>query len=135
MEAAARAFFDACEYGKDNVSDFMADDATFEAQCEPLAEMKMLKEYTTWMNGLANQTMPGCSPTVHHVGVDKEHKSVSFFATFNGTHTGPGGPCDPTNKSLKAHYVYIITLNDDNKVQHMVKVWNATWSLKELGWM
>jgi hypothetical protein len=25
--------------------------------------------------------------------------------------------------------------NDDDKVDKMVKVWNAPWAMKELGWM
>ena len=57
------------------------------------------------------------------------------FATFTGTHTGDGGPVDPTGKTANSHYVYAITVNDDNKVSHLVKIWNAPWALGELGWM
>jgi len=26
-------------------------------------------------------------------------------------------------------------MDDDNKVARMIKVWNAPWVMKELGWM
>jgi hypothetical protein len=29
----------------------------------------------------------------------------------------------------------VLTMNDQNKVARMVKVWNAPWAMKELGWM
>jgi len=32
-------------------------------------------------------------------------------------------------------YVYVLTMNADNKVERMVKIWNASWALRELGWM
>lgn len=31
-------------------------------------------------------------------------------------------------------YVYATTMNDDGKVTKIFKVWNVTWTLKELGW-
>ena len=29
----------------------------------------------------------------------------------------------------------ILYMNTDNKVERMVKVWNAPWAMKELGWI
>jgi len=26
-------------------------------------------------------------------------------------------------------------MNEENKVAHMVKVWNAPWAMRELGWL
>jgi hypothetical protein len=34
-----------------------------------------------------------------------------------------------------AHYVYILTMDTNDQVAHMVKVWNASWAMRELGWM
>jgi len=51
------------------------------------------------------------------------------------THTGEGGPVPPTNKTTNSQYVYIVTMNDDDKIRGMKKVWNAPWAMKELGWM
>jgi hypothetical protein len=56
-------------------------------------------------------------------------------ATFHATHSGEGGPVPPTGKETHTHYVYFLTMNDDDKVEKMVKVWNAPWAMTELGWM
>ena len=45
------------------------------------------------------------------------------------------GRVPPTNKQTKTDYVYALTMNDAGKVAKMYKVWNASWTLKELGWM
>ena len=134
MEAAAKAFFVACEEGQASAAEYIAEGAEFTAQSEPLVEIKTLKGYTEWMKDFGEKTVPGCSYEIHHVGVDKERKSVSFFATFTGKHTGPG-PCEPTNKSTNSHYVYVMQFNDDLKITKMTKIWNAPWAMKELGWM
>jgi hypothetical protein len=31
-------------------------------------------------------------------------------------------------------YVYFLTMDDDDKVASMRKVWNAAWALREPGW-
>ena len=41
----------------------------------------------------------------------------------------------PTNRETRTDYVYVLTMNGDGKVEKMVKIWNAPWALKELGWM
>ena len=41
----------------------------------------------------------------------------------------------PLENQPQSHYVYILTMNDNDKVKNMVKVWNAPWAMKELGWM
>ena len=28
-----------------------------------------------------------------------------------------------------------VTMNDNDKVERMTKIWNAPWAMKELGWM
>ena len=58
-----------------------------------------------------------------------------FFATYTLTHTVEGGPVPPTNITTNSQYVYIFTMNDDDKIQEIQKVWNAPWEMKELGWM
>ncbi len=37
-------------------------------------------------------------------------------------------------KETNTHYVYVVTMNEDDKVEKMCKIWNAPWALKELGW-
>jgi hypothetical protein len=41
----------------------------------------------------------------------------------------------PTNKQANTEYVYFLKMNDEDKVESMQKVWNASWALRELGWM
>jgi hypothetical protein len=41
----------------------------------------------------------------------------------------------PTNKTTNSQYVYALTMNSDGKISSMTKVWNASWALRELGWM
>jgi len=52
---------------------------------------------------------------------------------ITGTHTGEGGPVPPTGKKTETDYVYVMEF-DSGKIKHMTKIWNASWTLKELGW-
>lgn len=132
----AKKFFDACEtpLGWAGCQEFVADGATFTAQCEPLVEIKTVEAYTEWLFGLVTHVLPGASYDVHASAYDESTRTAMFFATFHATHTGEGGPVPPTNKAAQTHYVYLLTMNADNKVEKMVKVWNAPWALRELGW-
>jgi hypothetical protein len=51
----ARSFFDACETGQGwaACSAYCRPDATFDAQAEPLAEMRTLEQYTEWMKAMS----------------------------------------------------------------------------------
>lgn len=133
----AEKFFHSCESikGWDACSDFVADNARFTAQCEPLTEIKYVKDYVDWMTGLGTVTAPGCSYELHASAFDETKNTAVFFATFTGTHSGDGGPVEPTNKTTKSEYVYALKMNDDGKIESMTKIWNASWALRELGWM
>lgn len=50
----AKASFAACETGKgwEVCSAYCTPDSTFAAQAEPLAEVKTLRQYTDWTQGL-----------------------------------------------------------------------------------
>lgn len=100
--------------------------------------------YVEWMKGIATQTFPDSQYTLH--SRTSNVADVVFFATFTGTHTGiqellasdfeilgPGGPVEPTGKSMATQYVYIVNL-EDGKVKHMTKVWNNLLAFKALGW-
>jgi hypothetical protein len=79
-------------------------------------------------------TAPGASYELHASSFDEGTKTAVFFATFHAKHTGEGGPVPPTGKETYSHYVYCITLDEADKVAKVVKVWNATWAMNELGW-
>ena len=133
----ANKFFDACETGQGwaGCEQYVANDAVFTAQSEPLVDVNTVETYCDWMAGFANVTAPGSSYEVHASGFDPNTNKAFFFATFHGQHSGEGGPVPPTNKQTHSHYVYILSMNADDKVEKMVKVWNASWAMRELGWM
>jgi len=133
----ATNFFHACESlkGWDACKDYVAENATFFAQCEPLTDIKTVKDYVGWMTGLGTITAPGCTYELHTSAYDEANKTAIFYATFTGTHSGEGGPIPPTNKTTNTHYVYVLKMNNEGKIASMTKIWNASWALRELGWM
>jgi len=132
----ARSFFDACESaeGWAGCQQYVEDGATFSAQCEPLTEVSTVEEYTEWLAGFVKGVAPGASYSIHASAFDENSNTAIFFATFTGTHTADGGPVPPTNKETNSQYVYCLTMSDAGKVRKMVKIWNSTWALAELGW-
>jgi predicted ester cyclase len=130
----ALAFFDACETGKgwDACSEYCRSDATFAAQAEPLAEVRTLEAYTDWMKALMG-FVPDGRAELKSFAVDNERGNVCAYGVFHGTHTGPGGPMEPTGKSTSSDYVYVMDFQH-GKITHMTKIWNAGWAMKELGW-
>jgi hypothetical protein len=133
----ATKFFHACESlkGWDGCQQYVAPGAPFSAQSEPLVDVKTVEAYAEWMAGLGKNPLKGCSYDLHASAYDERNKTAVFFATFTGSHVGDGGPVPPTHKRTATDYVYVLTMNGDEKVQKMCKVWNAPWALKELGWM
>lgn len=133
----AMAFFHACEglKGSAGCAEFIADGATFTAQCEPLVDITTVADYCDWMEGLGKGPLVGCSYKIVNACFDEGTSTALVYGIFSGTHTGEGGPVPPTGKSVNADYVYALSVDDDNKISHMVKIWNAPWTLTEAGWM
>ena len=134
ITAVAKQFFDACETGKGwaGCSGFCTPGATFSAQSEPVADIGTLEGYADWMAGLLT-AVPGATYEVKSFATDEATASVCAFAVFTATHTGAGGPQPPTGKTTRADYVYVMMFEGE-LITHMTKVWNAGWTLKELGW-
>lgn len=135
MTGIAQSFFEACEAGKgwEACKKFCHERATFAAQAEPLADVRTLQQYADWMKGLLT-FIPDGRYELKSFATDDERKSVCAYAVFFGTHTGPGGPCPPTGKSLRSDYVYVMEF-DGEKIRHMTKIWHAGLAMKELGWV
>lgn len=133
----ARKFFLACEApeGWAGCQSYVAAGAPFSAQCEPLVEIKTVEAYCDWMARIGKLTAPGSTYDLHASAYDEGTKTAIFFATYHARHTGEGGPVPPTHKETHTDYVYVLTMNDDNQVARMIKVWNAPWAMKELGWL
>jgi len=133
----ATQFFHACEglKGSSGCEQYVAQDAVFQAQSEPIADIKTVLDYCDWMQGLGEGPLKGCDYEIAASSFDESNSTALFFATFHGTHNAEGGPVTATGKSTESHYVYAITVNDNGKVSNMVKIWNAPWALGELGWV
>ena len=106
----------------------------FTAQCEPLTEIHTVEGYCDWMLAFGGTTAPGATYDLHSASYDDDTRTAIFFGTYHAKHSGDGGPVPPTNKSTHSHYVYALTMDADDKVERMVKIWNAPWALGELGW-
>ncbi len=133
----ATQFFHACESlkGWDGCKSHVAEGAAFTAQCEPLVDIHTVADYCEWMAGLGKGPLKGCTYEIHAAAYDEDAKTAVFAATLTGAHTGDGGPVPPTNRQTTADYVYALTMNDEGKVVKMRKIWNAPWTLGELGWV
>jgi predicted ester cyclase len=133
MVKIAEKFFEACERGKGwgACQSFCKPDATFSAQSEPLVEVRTLEAYADWMKAICGM-LPDSTYDVKSFASDPQRRSVTVYAVFSGTHTGPGGPA-PTGKSTRTDYVYSMEFDGD-RIRHMTKIWNAGWALRELGW-
>lgn len=134
--ANATKFFHACESleGWEGCKQYVAPGASFAAQCEPLASIDTVQGYAEWMAGLGKAVLPGCRYALHASAYDEATRTALYFATFTGRHSGDGGPVPPTGKQTDTHYVYALTLDRNDLVASMIKIWNAPWALKELGW-
>jgi hypothetical protein len=132
----ATEFFHACESlkGWDGCQQYVAQNAGFTAQSEPLVDIASVEDYCNWMAGLGGGPLKGCHYEINSGSYDESTGTALFFGTFHGTHTGDGGPVDATGQATVSHYVYALKMDDDNKVAHMTKIWNAPWALRELGW-
>tara|TARA_E500000318_G_C3433603_1_gene162092 strand:- start:22 stop:438 length:417 start_codon:yes stop_codon:yes gene_type:complete len=130
----ARAFFDAVETGKgwDVCKQWCHADATFTAQAASLAEVTTVEAYAEWMNGIYTP-MPDARYEMTFFAEDAERGVVTGCAVFMGTHTGPGGPVEPTGKSVAADYAYMMAF-EDGKVRAMTKIWNDAHSFAQVGW-
>ena len=134
IQGQAALFFEACETGKgwEGCSEYCHPDATFSAQAAAIADVKTVQGYTEWMKNLLTP-IPDGHYELKFFAADEERHCVAAFAVFHGTQTGPGGPGEPTGKTIEADYVYAMQF-EDGLIRHMTKIWNDTISLQQLGW-
>lgn len=130
----ARQFFEACETGKgwSGCKPYCHPGATFSAQAKAIADIKALAAYTEWMKDLLTP-IPDGHYQLRSFSEDEARQCVTAFAVFHGTQTGPGGPGEPTGKSIAADYVYAMEF-EDGRIRHMTKIWHDGISLEQLGW-
>lgn len=133
----AKKFFEACEAptGWEGCQQYVAEDSTFIAQCEPLTDVNSIQAYCDWMLGFGTVIAPGATYDLHCASYDESSRTAVFVATYHAKHTGEGGPVPATNKETHSHYVYALTMNAEDKVEKLLKIWNAPWAMNELGWI
>ncbi len=134
MTTLAKAFFEACETGGgwEACERYCVPNAIFSAQANVLVNITSLRDYTEWMKGLLT-FIPDGRYEVKSLATDEERRNVAAYGIFHGTHTGEGGPCPPTGKSLSTDYVYVMQFEGD-KIVRLTKIWNDAWAVRELGW-
>ena len=134
IKGIASSFFEACETGKgwDVCKDYCLENASFSCHAEPLLEVRTIETYADWMQGVCS-ILPDSNYEIKSLTVNEENKHVSFFAVFAGTHTGEGGPIDPTGLNGTSDYVYALEFSED-KIKHLTKVWNPHHFFKQIGW-
>lgn len=130
----ARLFFEACETGKgwQACKAYCHPGATFSAQADALAGIDTVEKYTEWTKNILTP-IPDGRYELKCFAEDAERHCVAAVAVFHGTQTGPGGPGQPTGKTLAADYVYALQFDGD-RIRHMTKIWNDAHSLRQLGW-
>jgi predicted ester cyclase len=130
----AKLFFEACETGKgwEGCQVYCLPKATFSAQTGALSDIATLEGYCEWMKNLLTP-IPDAHYELKFFAEDGERNCVAACAVFHGTQTGPGGPGEPTGKTIAADYTYLMEF-EGPRIRHMTKIWNDTISLQQLGW-
>lgn len=134
IELTARNFFEACETGGGWAAckGFCHEGASFSCQADALAETDTLEGYAEWMKGLL-----GPIPDGHYeltaFAVDADRGTVAAAAVFHGTQSGPGGPGEPTGRTVASDYAYVMRF-EGGRIAHMTKIWNDVHALRQLGW-
>ena len=134
IQETAKSFFEACEAGKgwDVCKTYCLENASFSSHAAPLLEVTTIQDYADWMQGVV-VLMPDCEYDLKSVTVDEGNKHISFFAVFSGTHTGEGGPLEPTGLRGTVDYVYALEFSED-KIKHLTKIWNPHYFFQQIGW-
>jgi len=130
----ASKFFEACETGGGWVAcaPYCHDDATFSCQADALAEIATVESYSDWLRDLFTP-IPDGRYEIKSFSTDAERSTVTAFAVFDGTQTGPGPVDPPTGMSASTEYVYAMKFDGD-RIKHMTKIWNDAYCLRALGW-
>jgi predicted ester cyclase len=97
-----------------------------------LADIATVEAYSEWMKNLFTP-IPDAHYELKFFAEDVKRNSVAAFAVFRGTQTGPGGPGEPTGKTVAGDYVYVMDFEGD-RIRHLTKIWHDTISLQQLGW-
>tara|TARA_B110000967_G_C18840489_1_gene539105 strand:- start:1018 stop:1455 length:438 start_codon:yes stop_codon:yes gene_type:complete len=115
----ARAFFDACEYGKgwSECERYCHPDATFETEAEILANVDTMEIYCDWMVDALAMFDENVEIEIKAEAHDQTRDIVLIYAEIRGNVI-----IGPAPMFAKTDYVYAIKFNDE-KIRHISKVW------------
>jgi hypothetical protein len=112
MGSNAKAFFEACESGKNwsGTSSYVSSErATFHSEGQKLEDVRTVKAYTQWMARVVQRLGPKAFVTIDAVGIDVARHKVVIAAVFGG----------------RRDFAYSLTFDADTcKIGAMVKTWN-----------
>merc|ERR1712054_430388 len=110
------SFFHALESGKGwaECSQYCTSSATFSCQATdalpgpPVTACESVEAYAEWMAGVCANMGDQATYELNAKGFDEESGNALFFATFGGF----------------SHYVYVMHVNGDGKIDSVTKCWN-----------
>ena len=118
----------------DEYKHLVQDGATFSAQAPALEDITTVQAWGAWMKNFVEHIGPDLQVEIKSLAWDEERRTACMFAVYHATHTGDGGPVPATNKMTHTDCVYVLKMNNENKVEHFYKIWNDTFCMTELGW-
>ena len=115
----ARAFFDACDFGKgwDGCKQFCHPDASFETEAETLANIDTLAIYCDWMIDALEMLDKDVKVKIKAIAHDRDTDIVLIYGQIEGTVI-----IGPEPMPMKTDYVYALQF-EDSKIRHESKIW------------
>lgn len=131
---SAREFVDACDSGRGwgECAQYCHENASFSVQADALDGISTVEAYVGWAADLLTP-VPDAGYELKSLSTDEEGSSVTAYAIFSGTQTGPGPLDPPTGNSIASDYVYVMQFDGD-RIRHITKIWNDGHALGQLGW-
>ena len=120
----ARAFFDACDFGKglDGCKQFCHSDASFETEAETLANIDTLAIYCDWMIDALAMLDKDVKVKVKAIAHDRDTDIVLIYGEIEGTVT-----IGPEPMPMKTDYVYALHFKKVKFVMYR-KFGNSTYN-------
>jgi predicted ester cyclase len=111
---------------------FVSKDCTY--QCAAYPEQKNFAEHVNFVHSLVEGPMPDFGYIVKAIATNESQ--VIINGTIHGTHTGEGGPVEPSNPPLKGYADFSITftVNEDGMIVNVWEIMDASSLWKQLGW-
>ena len=83
-------------------------DAPFMGQAEALRDFPTIKTYCEWMKAIGTVTFKDAGYDLQHSASDESTKTAIVCSMYKRTHTGEGGPVEPTGKKTSSDVFYFI---------------------------